>query len=275
MLVEERRRRILEIVNQKDSGVVSVEELAALLAVSAMTVRRDLDWLEALSLVRRVRGGAVAFRTLADEKAFHDRGGVFSHEKQAIGRVAAQMVRDGERIILDAGTTTLEVARNLGHLENVAALTNALPVAEALCQHPRISTILLGGMLKRRELCAVGPMVTEQLAHLSVDKVFLSAAGFNIPRGITDHDMLETEVKRAMIRAAREVILVADSSKWGAVCLVQIAALRAVHALVTDNGLPPEAVEAIEAEGVRVLTPSRFATQRVLSAIHAKETEQL
>ncbi len=103
-------------------------------------------------------------------------------------------------------------------------------------------------------------MVITELTRLSVDKLFLSAAGFTIDKGATDPDLWETEVKQAMIRAAREVILVADSSKWGVVTLVQIAPLRAIHKLVTDDGLPIEAIEALEAEGVKVITPRRLSS---------------
>jgi DeoR/GlpR family transcriptional regulator of sugar metabolism len=100
-------------------------------------------------------------------------------------------------------------------------------------------------------------MVTQALARLSVDKVFLSATGFTVEKGVTDPDLQETEVKQAMIRAAREVILVADSSKWGVTTLAQIAPLRAIHKIVTDDSLPVEAIQAIEAEGVEVVTPGR------------------
>lgn len=258
MLAEERRRRILDLLGRSERGAVSIAELCEALRVSDMTVRRDLELLEKLRLLRRVRGGAVAFRPLADEKSFRDRGEEHSQEKQAIGRIAAQLVQSGERIILDAGTTTLEVARNLGQCGDVTALTNALPVAEALCQHPHVFTILLGGMLKPRELCAVGPMVTEQLSRLSVDKLFLSIAGFSVERGLTDQDILEAEVKRAMIRTARQVILVADSSKWNSVHLIKVAELSVLSTLVTDDRISERAIEEIEAEGVQVITPTRF-----------------
>jgi len=257
VLAQERRSRIVEILHQRENGLASVAELSEAFGVSTMTVRRDLDWLEGRGLLRRVRGGAVRYPGLIDEKSFRERGGEASQEKQAIGWTAAQLVRDGDRIILDAGTTTLQVARNLTDRRDVTAVTNALPVAEELAQCPHVSTILLGGMLKQRELCTVGPPVTSELSHLSVDKVFLSAAGFSLEKGAMDPDLREAEVKQAMIQAASEVILVADSGKWGVTALVQVTPLDAIDVLVTDDGISPEAVEAIEAEGVEVVTPAR------------------
>jgi DeoR/GlpR family transcriptional regulator of sugar metabolism len=256
MLAEARRRRILEVLADSESAAVAVEPLAEQLRVSGMTIRRDLDWLEARGLLRRVRGGAVTTGDIPTWKPFGERRDEYSREKQLIGWRAAQLVCDNQRIIVDSGTTTLHLARNLACRQNLVAITNSLPVAEELVRCPGVTAILLGGLLKPRELCSVGPTVAEELARLSVDRVFLSAAGFEIARGVTDPDMREVEVKRAMIRAAREVVLLADSSKWGEVALAQIAPLRGIHTLVTDNGLPADAARAIRAAGVQVLTPS-------------------
>jgi DeoR family fructose operon transcriptional repressor len=255
MLAEERRYRIVEILNERESGLVSVTELSDLLKVSTMTIRRDLDWLEERDLLRRVHGGAVVREILDDERPFRERGKEFSQEKQLVGRMAAQLVHDGEVIILDAGTTTQQVARHLGDKQDLTVVTNAMPVAEELSRYPQISTILLGGILKHRELCTVGPPVTDELSRLSADKLFLSAAGFAPEKGATDPDLRETEVKQAMIRAARQVILVTDSSKWGVVTFAQITTLDAIHKVVSDDAIPADAIEALEAEGVEIITP--------------------
>ena len=258
MLAEERRLRIVQLLNQRDTGIVSVAELAQLFRVSSMTIRRDLDWLANSAMLKRVHGGAVANHPPVDEKPFRDRGSEFSDEKRSVGWVAAELVVDGDQIILDAGTTTQQIAQNLTDRKGLTVVTNALPVAIELARSQHCSTIILGGMLKNHELCVVGPSVADQLAHLSVDKLFLSATGFSLERGITDPDFTEVAVKQAMIRAARETILVADSSKWNVVTLVQIAALAAIDRLVTDDGLPSGAIAAIEAEGIEVITPARY-----------------
>jgi DeoR family fructose operon transcriptional repressor len=260
MLAEERRLQIIDILNRKDTGMVSVAELSEVLDVSNMTIRRDLDWLEGMSLVKRVHGGAIACRSVTDEKPFYERGIAHSQEKEAIGRCAAQLVRDGERIILDAGTTTLEMARHLTDRRGLTVLTNALPVAEVLAQSGA-EVILLGGMLKSNELCSVGPMLNQQLANLAVDRFFLSAAGFSIDKGVTELDLLEASGKQAMLRTAEEVILVADSSKWGVVNLVQIAPMCALNRIVTAGGIAQDAVQQIEEHGVRVVTSGQLSAQ--------------
>ncbi len=270
MLTEARRRHILEILTGREDCAASVEELRHLLGVSQMTVRRDLDWLAERGLLRRVHGGAVAHQSARppwqgapgappEWKPFVERRVQHSREKQFIGWAAAQLVSDGERIILDSGTTTLHVARNLDCRQDLVAITHSLPVAEELARCPNVTTIVLGGLLKPREMCNVGPTVTQELARLSVDKLFLSAAGFSLDRGVTDPDMRENEVRQAMIRAAREIILVADSSKWGAVSLVQIIPLDVLDKIITDDGLPRDAVEAITALGVQVITPYQLS----------------
>ncbi|NLE44966.1 MAG: DeoR/GlpR transcriptional regulator [Chloroflexi bacterium] len=266
MLAEERRLRIVELINQRRTGVVSVAELSDTFGVSSMTIRRDLDNLEEMALLRRVHGGAAASHAIATEKPYQERSEESSQEKQSIGWAAAQLIGENDRVLLDAGTTTLQIARNLEGKSGITAVTNALPVASELAHYRQFSTIVLGGMLKDRELCTVGPSVTEQLARLSVDKLFLSAAGFSLARGITDSDLMEVAVKQAMLKAAREVILVVDSSKWNVVNLVQICTLDAVHAVVTDDRIFPEAIEGIEAEGVRVITADRLSGNSVVVA---------
>jgi DeoR/GlpR family transcriptional regulator of sugar metabolism len=263
MLAEERRRHIIEILHCRDDGAVSVAELTEKFGVTGMTIRRDLDWLEGRSLLKRVHGGAVVhdglYEQLADEPPFSEREDRYFEQKQSIGRAAVQLVQDGDRLILDAGTTTLQVARYLTGKRGLTVVTNALPVAEELTYLPDLSTIVLGGILKPRELCMVGPTVTAELTRLSVDRVFLSAAGFSVDMGISDPDLQEAEAKQAMIRASKEVVLVADSSKWNANALAQVAPLRVVHCIVTDDGISPDAVVAIQAEGVEVLTPASLA----------------
>lgn len=271
MLAEQRQARILEVLSESGNGIVTVSGMCDLFGVSGMTIRRDLNRLEEAGLARRVHGGAVSYEAMVYEKPFLTREKECGVEKQEIGRLAAQMIANGETIILDAGTTTQQIARSLVHKEELTVVTNAIPVAVALSNYLQVQTIMLGGMLKRKELCMVGPLVIEELSAMSVDKLFLSTAGFSVDRGATDPDMRETDVKKAMIRAAKEVILVADSSKYGFVAFAQITPLQAIHKVITDNGLPPEAIAAIEAEGVEVVMPghtsaSRLAEERALGA---------
>jgi DeoR/GlpR family transcriptional regulator of sugar metabolism len=263
MPAEARRLLILDQLN-KTGGVISVSDLAGKLQVSEMTIRRDLDWLESRSILTRIRGGAMPYQS-DSEKPFDDRLKEYNPQKQSIGWAAAQLIKDGDRIILDAGTTTQQVARHLASRVNLTVITNNIPISTDLASCPNIETILLGGHLKHQEMCTVGPMVKQALSMLSVDKLFLSGAGFSIRQGVTDPDMREVEVKQAMIQAANEVILIADSSKFGLAQLVKICPIRAVQRIVTDDAISPDAVAALEAEGIAVITPDCLARKTIQS----------
>ena len=257
MLAELRRLRIAEYVRQHESGVVTVTELSQLLAVSDMTIRRDLALLERQSFLRRVHGGAVAYQQSNGDKSFLYRTQRADPQKQIIGWLAAQLVNDGDRIILDAGTTTLQLANNLTCKNQLTVITNNIPVANDLAHCSNILIILLGGIVKHNESCTVGNMVRQSLSLLSADKYFLSATHFSLRMGAMETDMAETEVKQAMLRSASQTILLADSTKFDVSALIQVAPLQQIHKIVCDDGLPSEAMRAIEAEGVEVITPSR------------------
>ncbi len=269
MPAEARRLKIVDYISQSGSAVVSVRDLAQILGVSEMTIRRDLDWLKSRLILTRVHGGALAFQggaaQLEYEKPFGDRLVESTPQKKSIGWAAALLVQNGDRIILDAGTTTRQVARNLGSKNNLTVITNNIPVSVELARYPRIETILLGGQLKNQELCTVGPMVKQGLGMFTVDKCFLSAAGFSVHQGVTDSDMREVEVKQAMLQSARETILVADSSKYGLAQLVRICPLTSLSKIVTDDAITGQAIAELEAEGLQVFTPERVAQDQVLS----------
>jgi DeoR/GlpR family transcriptional regulator of sugar metabolism len=267
MLTQERHSEILRLLHRKERGAITVTELSVALCVSHMTIRRDLKYLEALGLLHRVYGGATTPHSSGEEESFVQRDLWHGDEKEAIGRVAASLIGPGEQIILDAGTTTLQIARRLVCRRDLVVVTSALPVAVELARCPNVHTIVLGGMLKSREQCTVGSMVTQTLSRISVDRSFLSAAGFSLPRGATDPDMAEVEVKQAIMRSARQAILVADHHKWNRVAFAQIAPLQAFHTLITDDGLPAEAIREIEAVGVQVLTPGRLPVTEVAGTV--------
>ena len=253
LLKQERESEIVRLLSQSESGVLSVAQLSRTLSVSEMTIRRDLEALAERGLVQRIHGGAMHVNSaLLFERSFVERGREARQAKVAIGRTAARMVHDGQVIILDAGTTTLEVARHLT-ARHITAVTNALPVASELAAHAEVSAILLGGQVKGPELCTVGPMVTDSLARMSADLLFLSTAGFSSERGLTEPDLREAEVKRAMMKAAKRVCLVAHSSKRGAVYFTQTAPITAIQALITDDGLPDSERRALEEEGIEVI----------------------
>jgi len=264
MLIEGRRQQIIDLVTKTDSRMVSISHLSQQLGVSEMTIRRDLDWLASRSLVTRIHGGAAVHQANPTEKSFEVRSKEYNSQKNSIGWAAAQIINDGDRIILDGGTTTQYIARHLENKQKLTVITNNLPVATELALNPQIETIVLGGILKHKEQCTVGGMVVRALASLSAGKLFLSATGFNLKNGATDPDMRETEVKQAMIRAADEIILAVDSSKYGNSALMQIAPLETIHKIITDDSMPLEAISALESLGIIVITPERLTSHFIL-----------
>jgi DeoR/GlpR family transcriptional regulator of sugar metabolism len=263
MLAELRRLRIVEYIRKRERGVVSITELSQLLAVSEMTVRRDLALLESKGVLRRVHGGAIAYQPSEGDRPFSDRSTRANPQKKVIGWLAAQLVQDGDRIILDAGTTTLQMAYNLTSKNRLTVITNNIPISIELSAYPNITIVLLGGIVKHMELCTIGNMVRQSLSLLSADKYFLSATSFSTGMGAMETDMAETEVKQAMLRSAGEVILVADSVKFEMTSLIQVAPTHHIHKIVTDDGLPLETIHAIESKGVEVITPQKQAFQPI------------
>ncbi len=257
MLAEQRRLRIAEYVQQQESGIVTIAELSVMLSVSEMTIRRDLALLERQSIVRKVHGGAIAMHQANGDKSFAFRSKEADPQKKIIGWFASQLVSDDDRIILDAGTTTFQIARNLASMNRLTVITNNLSVATELAQCPSIIILLLGGIIKHQELCTVGDMVKQSLSLLSADKYFLSVTSFSIRMGAMETDMAETEVKQSMMHSSGETILVADSSKFNVNSLIQVAPLNQITKIVTDDGMPADAIQAIESQGVEVITPQR------------------
>ncbi|MFL7893439.1 MAG: DeoR/GlpR family DNA-binding transcription regulator [Anaerolineales bacterium] len=257
MLAEQRRLRITEYVQQQESGIVTIAELSEMLSVSDMTIRRDLDLLERQSVLRKVRGGAAAIQQIDGDRSFDFRSKKADPQKKIIGWLASQLVHDGDRIVLDAGTTTFQIASNLACKNHLTVITNNLLAAQELSRCTNIIILLLGGIIKHQELCTVGDMVKQSLSLLSVDKYFLSVTSFSIPMGAMETDMAETEVKQSMLRSAGETILVADSTKYNVTSLIQVAPLRRISKIVTDDGMPVDAIREIEAQDVEVITPAR------------------
>lgn len=261
MLAELRRLRIAEYVHQHEDGVVTVGELSQILTVSDMTIRRDLSYLEGKSVLHRVHGGAIAIKPGERDPLFSNKFIQADPKKKIIGWLAAQLVQDNDRVILDAGTTTLQITYNLTCKEHLTVITNNLLVAKELSQCPNITIVMLGGIIKHADMCTVGDMVKQSLSLLSADKYFLSGTSFSVRMGAMETDIAETEVKQGMVRSAREIILVAASSKFNVTSLIQVAPLTQIHKIVTDDGLPVEAIQEIESLGVEVITPSRRAFQ--------------
>jgi len=259
LLGEERRRRIAAWINERGSATVS--ELAREFGVSTVTLRTDLQALEDSGALQRSHGGALPATRRAGNDApiteaplsvkqarYHD-------EKVDIARVAAAMIRDGETIILDSGSTTFEIARLLGELplRSLTVVTNALNIATALVDGPpHIRVLMLGGVLRPLSYSMVGPDAELTLSRLVADRLFLGADAVDLELGVTTADPTEAQLNSRMVEIARETIVLADASKFGKRSFSRIAPLEAVHCIVTDRKAPKELVAAFRKRGVEV-----------------------
>lgn len=252
-----RHERILEMLGRE--RVVEVAQLSGALGVSAVTIRSDLDALERRQLLRRIRGGAMAVQPARFQRPLDMPSQSFAAEKERIGAMAARMVRNGETVILDAGTTALAMALALPEdLRDILVVTSSLDVAVALHGHPGASVMVTGGMLKKtgrntRSHSLVPPFGALLLEHINADCAYLCCAGIDAARGFTNAQFEEVEIKRAMLRSARRAVMLGDHGKIGHVAGARIAALAEVSTLITDRDAAPADVQALEGGGLQVL----------------------
>jgi DeoR/GlpR family transcriptional regulator of sugar metabolism len=248
MLVETRRRRLLELVSRQ--GFATLDELVKTLRVSESTVRRDLEALDLAGSVKRTHGGAVYSGEVRLMPAFEDRAQTAIAEKQAIGRATAALLEDGDTVLLDGGTTTLEVARALLG-RRVGVVTNSLPIAQLLASSQQTDLIMIGGYVYPRTGVAMGPLAIVTMQGIRVRKAILGAGGI-VADGIYNSNLLLVETERQMMACGQEVVIVADHTKFGRLALARLCGLGEAHRLVTDPGLPEEYRGILEAAGVAI-----------------------
>ena len=253
-MILQRRAQIVELVRQ--SGAARVADLAARFQVSEVTIRNDLMHLEKQGQLIRDRGGALPLdhaREITSLLAVETRAHLQIAEKQRIARAAAQLVSPGDTILMDAGTTVVEMAPHLAGIASLTVVTNSLTVALAVAAKTDAWIILLGGNFSRESSSTLGAIAEHTLAELLVQKAFLGTQAFDLEHGFTDTTMEIAQVKRAMIKAARRVILLSDSSKLGHRGFIKVAPLNAVQTLITDTGLPAEVRPELERLGMEVV----------------------
>ncbi|KOU40658.1 MULTISPECIES: DeoR/GlpR family DNA-binding transcription regulator [unclassified Streptomyces] len=252
MYAPERQQEILRIA--RESGRVDVLSLAETFQVTAETVRRDLKALDRAGLVRRVHGGAIPAGRLDFEPDLAERESTAADEKDRIARAAlAELPAEGS-VILDAGSTIARLAAELPLDSGLTLVTHALPVAARLADHPAIDLHLVGGRVRHRTRAAVDAWALRAYGEIRADVVFLGTNGFSVAHGLTTPDLAEAAVKRAAIGAARRVVLLADSAKHGQEHFARFGDIADVDLLITDSGLAPDSVAAIEAAGTDVIT---------------------
>lgn len=247
-----RRKKILETI--KESGEVLVSTLSKEFEVSEVTIRNDLEHLERKNLLIRARGGAIHTETnVGIDQRLSEKNKLHTTEKIAIGKKAASLINDGDTVIIDSGSTTAEIVKNLGGLRQLNVITNALNIANALMAFPNINVIIPGGYLRQNSMSLVGPLAEKNLRGFYVDKLFLSTDGFDTKQGIFTPNIDEAHLNSIMIEIAKEVILVTDSSKFKRKSLAFICTLDQIKTIVTDSGIPDDDRKRLEEAGVRVL----------------------
>ena len=252
MLPAQRQQQILEDI--KKNGVGSIAELSHKYAVSEMTVRRDLLVLEEEGHIKRTHGGALLLNTSLVEPRYVAKQKLHASSKESLARYAAEkLVAVGDIIILEGGTTITAMAQHLTNIQNLTVVTNGLYTTSALQPLvPQSTVICTGGILREVSATFVGPVAERFFREFHANKLFLSATGLTLDVGFTDPSMLETQIKKAMIASADQVIMLLDSNKFGVKSLSTVLEAGEVNILVTDAGSPEDVLQALRAKGVEV-----------------------
>jgi DeoR/GlpR family transcriptional regulator of sugar metabolism len=236
----------------RDRGVIRIEDLCRQLKVSPATVRRDLDQLEQSGAIRRVHGGAVSVESRMDEPVFADKTSLAAREKRRIAEAALAFVEPGDTIYLDGGSTVLELARLLRDRTNVTVVTNSLYAAHELAgRGPRL--MVIGGELRRLSQTMVGPLTRLILHELHLDKAFMGTIGFTLKEGLTTTDPGEAFTKELVMGQARQVVVLADSSKAGKLSFARAGHWDKVHALITDQQLDRNFAKELIKTGIKLV----------------------
>ena len=251
MKVHQRRRQILSIIRENEDIVV--EDLSHRFGVSESTIRRDLKCLADENLIRRNRGGASTLYQFDFELPILTRTQIMRIEKEAVGRLAATLIEEGDTIFLSGGTTTKEVARNLTNIRRITVVTSAINIINYLVNFPDITVIVPGGTLVPKHLTLVGDISKYTLDRLRIDKVFLGVSAIDIDQGITSESLEDAVTDRNIANIARKLIVVTDSSKFGIVRTALITPVEEVDYIITDSKIAVSDVDRIRQLGVEII----------------------
>jgi len=246
-----RRKEILQMLS--DKGEVFVEALSEKFGVSEVTIRNDLDQLEQKNMLLRARGGAIKLEGVAIDQRVADKNRINFPEKSRIGKVAAQLVTESDTIIIDSGSTTAEMVRALPDFQDLTVITNAINIANQLIIRPNINVIIPGGYLRKNSLSLVGPLAEKSLRNFNVDKAFLGVDGFDTKNGIYTPNVEEARLNEIMIEISREVILLADSSKFSKRSFAFICTIEQIDKVITDSGIKADDKKRLLDAGVEVI----------------------
>jgi DeoR/GlpR family transcriptional regulator of sugar metabolism len=256
MLDVERRQQIVTFIEQHDGATVVA--LSKQFGISEATVRRDLIYLSKRGLIERAHGGAAPRRHRQaqgfPEPPLLKRASLQAEEKHRIGLAAAKYVKDGDTVIIAGGTTTSEMIPHLADRRGLTVITNTLNIATLLAACPNVTVIVLGGVLRHSELSMLGLMMENALENLRADKLFIGTPAIHVDYGFSADDMAEVQSDQALMEVAREIIVLADHTKFGKIATIRVAPIKRVHRVITDSGVAAEDVETLRDQGVDVET---------------------
>ncbi len=246
-----RRANILKMIEQH--GKISVTELSEMYQISEVSVRNDLALLEKKGLLVRIRGGAIKSQPINIELNLTQKLKKNYAEKKRIGKKAIDFVQDGFSIVMDSGSTCLEVAKNLNHLKDIKLITNSLPIADICADYEGIGIIITGGELRADMLSLIGPIAEKSIQNFSCDLAIIGANSISVDEGLYTRLITEAALGQAMIKIARKVILVIDSSKFEEKSLVKICDLKDIDVVITDVNVQEEYVAKLRKMSIEVL----------------------
>ena len=250
MLVEERRQYIVGLVQKH--GRVLVDKLAESLGISRITIRSDLRYLQARGLLTRTHGGALLpSNGSVPDAILQKKEGLHSQEKLRIASAAANLVQEGQCVLLDSGTTTTAIARALKRFSHLTIITNAMNIAGELTGTD-FEVFLAGGLLRKNSCSLVGPLAEDMLHEMHADILFLGVDSFDLEVGLTTPDVMKSRMNRAMVKASSLVVVGCDSTKFNRRNLSKIVDASAIHHVITDGGLPSETAEALRSAGIKL-----------------------
>ena len=250
MFEEERLLQIATYV--QNSFRASVQELCTAFKVSESTIRRDLRELEARNLLKRAHGGAVYIDSVKFEPTFREKEDRYREEKRNIAKKAAELIQEGDSLIIDSGTTTHYLADELIKFHSLTVVTNSILLTQKLSEHQGVEVISTGGLLRKNTMALVGPVAEEVLNKFHADKVFIGTNGVDSKYGLTTPDIVEAAVKHKMMAAADQVILLADHSKIGSISFAKFGSLSDIDICITGDGIREEQQNELESKEIRM-----------------------
>lgn len=250
MFEEERLRLITEYVQSHTRA--SVQELCERFKVSESTVRRDLSELENRNLLKRTHGGAVYLEAVGFEPTYSEKEDQFNDEKQNIAKRAAELIEDGDSLIIDAGTTTQYLAYELSRFKNLTVVTNSVTLIQKLSMMQNLNIVSTGGILRTNTMALVGPVAEASLDNVRVDKAFIATNGLDAEIGLTTPNMIEAAIKQRMMGVAERVYILTDHSKIGKVSFAKFGDIASIDACITGKGIQEKQKQKLESNGVKL-----------------------